>query len=131
MKKFFYIIFILLFLSTSAFAQFWQQTDQATVACDDDNSYPDGVTVTYSWLLRDPAGQSSVSIVTSVTSALITIPLKSYYYVGVKIQVSDTASGALLSESAIAWSDDPVATNNNPFGLANFKINLPGFLRKQ
>lgn len=47
---------------------------------------------------------------------VITLNVEGQYLAGVK-SVRKIADGTVVSESVIVWSDNPGATNNNPFGV--------------
>lgn len=111
-------------------AQIWYPANQKTVAWDavttmaDGTALPTGSTVRYKVYIvskTDTAKATPTEVGTSTTtSATITFTAEGQYFVGVKAE--RLISGAVVSESAIAWSDSAAATGTTgTFGVVFYK----------
>lgn len=126
MKKRYLLIGLLLLLVIPALSlsqQFWYPPDKATVGLIDPNTYPDNTVVEYVWYIRYSDNVETEVARTTEKSYTYTIAQNSTAMVGAAIELRDTLSGNLISESTIAWSDDPNACEGGlPFGL--FLLNI-------
>lgn len=123
MKKLILILALFLLAPVSAFSQSWMTANQVTVAWDA-VVLPAGVSgsVVYDiYTVGSTAAKSTAAKVTRATTTQQTISFSTEgkYYVGVKsVRV---LSGADVSESAISWSDDPLAVSAaGTFGIVYY-----------
>jgi hypothetical protein len=133
MKKVFALIVVLLAFAlivpgARAQSMNWKTTNQITVAWDavttmnDGSAIPSGSTVQYQVYIRtDPSGTpAQAGSPVTATQATVTFSTEGSFDVGVSAQ--RMVSSSMVSESPISWSNDPAATNNNPFGVKYWKV---------
>lgn len=121
----FIITVFLLIFPLSVTAQEWHTANQATVAwdavteMDNGDQIPSTDTLEYSVYVSDslasPKDSSVVAWRGPELLTVVTLTAEGSYFVG--IQAHRMKDGTELSQSIIVWSDDPVATNNTPWGL--------------
>ena len=117
-------ILSLIAFSMESNATTWKVANQVTVAWDavttltDGTSIPAGSTIQYQVYIRtDPTG-NSVASGNPITAlqCLVTFAAEGFYDIGIKAQ--RVVAGQVVSESVIAWSNDPlVAQGGNDFGV--------------
>ena len=117
-------ILSLMAFSMESNATTWKVANQVTVAWDavttltDGTPIPAGSTIQYQVYIRtDPTGNplASGNPITA-TQALVTFAAEGFYDIGIKAQ--RVVSGQVISESTVAWSNDPlVAQGGNDFGV--------------
>ena len=134
------VLAILFFFVGMAYAAVtWHTTNQFTVQWDAVSTTADGGAITgtveyevfIANAVTDPNKANPVSVWRGPeTQATLTLNTEGQYMIGVKaIGVVD---GSDVSESTMAWSDDPAATNNATFGVKHFFAPAsPGGLRPQ
>ena len=120
MKKLFFALLIVLLFSGLAGAQSitWDTRTSATMAWDPvakvattDNANQYQVL----WRTDLVSAGTNVGSPVTATQLALTIPADVRYYFGVK--AIRFVAGARVAESAVAWSSDPVATANAPWGF--------------
>ena len=120
MKKKLFVILLLLLCSSFASAQTitWYNRTTAIMAwdasakvatTDDANHYQ------VLWRTDLVSAGTQVGSPITATQLALTIPVDVKYYFGVK--ALRYQGGVKTAESAVAWSSDPVATANSPFGF--------------
>jgi hypothetical protein len=116
------------FMTPPVAALDWHTADQATVAWDAVTVNTDGGhlgaqdNVEYSVYLTDstnPLKDSSTAVWRgSETQTLVTLSQEGSFYAGVRAhRIRD---GTEVSISSVSWADDPVVTNDSPWGLLFF-----------
>jgi hypothetical protein len=120
MKKLFFALLIVLLCSGLAGAQtlVWHSETTATMGWD---GVPKVATTDnanqYQVLWRTDLVSAGTNVGSPVTATqlALTIPADVKYYFGVK--ALRFVAGAKVAESTVAWSSDPVATANAPWGF--------------
>lgn len=121
------IIAVFMAIGPRAQAFTWYTANQYTIAWDavteksDGTAIPDTDTVEYSVALSnqitDPDKTNPVEVWRGPEiQTTFTIAVEGQYFIGVKA-IRKIADGTDVSESVNAWSDDPGATGDNPFGV--------------
>jgi len=111
----------------AAYAVTWHTANQSTIAWDAVNTLssgepiPAGDVIQYKIYLVTPTENRDNPTEIGVTEGLeftITITTEGEFYPGVRaVRLSN---GVPVGESEISWSDNPEATNENPFGIRYF-----------
>ena len=120
MKKTLFVILLLLLCSSFADAQTitWHNRTTATMtwdavpkvnAADNANQYQ------VLWRTDLVSAGTQVGSPITATQMALTIPVDVKYYFGVK--ALRYQGGVKTAESSVAWSSDPVATANSPWGF--------------
>jgi hypothetical protein len=118
---------VFLTMGAAAHAFEWFTANQYTVAWDivtlktDGTAIPSTDTVEYvaylSNTVTDPDKTNPVEVYAGAeVQTVITLNAEGQYLFGVK-SVRKIGDGTVVSESVIAWSDDPGATGDKPFGV--------------
>ena len=112
----------------------WSAANKAVVAWDpvtqtiNDTPFPAEDTITYKlYLLKDGADPAADAIFvdeTDQTTYTLTLDTEGRWLAGVQ-SVRQPAGETVKQESAIAWSSDPVYTNQNPFGFVYYEVPKP------
>lgn len=121
------IIAVFMTMGARVHAFTWYTADQYTIAWDavtlktDDTTIPDTDTIEYvvsmSNKITDPDKTNPVDLWRGPEiQTIITLNVEGHYFFGVKA-IRKIADGTDVSESVNAWSDDPAATGDNPFGV--------------
>jgi hypothetical protein len=133
----------LMLLASLVWAQTWHTANQATIAwdavttlSDTGDPIPAEDTVTYKVYIVTQAdeGIEGAEILLgeiAETQYTVTLPDEGRYFVGVSCVRSHPIEGEdpVVTESAIAWSNDTVVTGDAPFGIEMwFKPSQPGGL---
>ena len=120
MKKLFFALLVILLFSGLASAQtiVWHNQTTGTMAWDPvakvattDNANQYQVL----WRTDLVSAGTNVGSPVTATQLALTIPADVKYYFGVK--ALRFVGGAKVAESTVAWSSDPVATANAPWGF--------------
>ena len=125
--KYLFTILLILMMASTAWAMDWHDTNQVTIAWDNPTELSSGAPVpednTISNIIyvapdEDKAQKVEVGE-TPNTEYTITLDSEGKYLVGVK-SVRLDAEGNQLSESIIAWSDDPELVKTEVFGILHY-----------
>jgi hypothetical protein len=137
MKKWF-IIAAIIAIPVIVWAQSWFPANQKTMQWDAVTTLeggaplPSGSTVKYVCYTKTPTVPTPVQVgVSDIPQFTFTFTVEGKYYLGVRSQRIE--AGAVISESAISWSNDPLfAQAGNTFGIV-FYYNpaAPGGLRAE
>ena len=125
--KYLLTIMMVLILAVPSWAMSWQDTNQVTIAWDAPTALsngaplPDGNTLSYVVYLAPQDSKTDKFEIgtTSQSEYTITVDTEGRYLVGVKAKRMD-ANGNKLSESIIAWSDNPDMVAGDQFGIVHF-----------
>jgi len=131
MKRIILIGLAIVFLASVSFSQVWYPANQKTVGwdavatLDDGSPIPAGETVRYQiYIVKE--GQSKDTKInlgnTVNTQFLVTLPAEGKWFVGVQSERLD-ATGVLITQSQIVWSEDPAyCQNGETFGISFFRL---------
>ena len=115
-----------IFMAGDSPAVDWHTANQVTVAWDavtvreDGSALPAGESIEYSVYVSDMASKDSTNAAWRGSELQTTLTLQSEGEFLVGLQAHRIRDGTEVSRSVVVWSDDPVSTNDVPFGLRYF-----------
>ncbi len=124
------VVIVLLPFTSLAAVNTWIPSNSKILGWDEvltlSNGYPIPVdsSIYYKVYYKLESATTQVEVTATTNNQyMVTVPAEGRYLLGVKAIRINISTGAIIGESTISWSDDPlVCLDGNTFGLSNYPL---------